>query len=430
MTTPSTALPAEPAWRGGRRRAFAATWLAYAAFYLCRKNLSVAKGGLMADLGLDKLDLGAIDFAYLACYAVGQLVSGLLGDRIGGRRLITGGLLATAALNAAFAAGSSHVHLVAVFALNGFAQSAGWPGCAKALGAWFARRERGTAMALWCTCYQVGPVVATLLATFLLQHHGWRAAFAVPALIVGSWAVLFSRLQPAPPETLGIGDVEEHYARLHGDEPPSAAPMPTAGPEVSPLAFVLTSRPIWTLALTYVALKFIRYSFLFWLPLYLSEHLGYGSAEAGYTSTIFDIAGFAGVLFAGFASDRIFAGRRAPIVVIMMLGLAASTTAYASLSADGRLTNAVLIALIGFLVYGPDSVTSGVSAIDFGSKRAAAMAAGFINGLGSIGGAASPLVIGWVSERHGWEGVMGLFGPCALAGALLMTTMWNRVPDR
>ncbi len=233
--------------------------------------------------------------------------------------------------------------------------------------------------------------------------------------------MFFLVFQKPSPQAVGLPDVEEYVGASDASTPPD--------PEgFSALRFVLRSRVIWTLGGTYVALKFIRYSFLFWLPFYMSRHLGYGEGEAGYTSIAFDVAGLCGVVFAGIVSDRLFGGRRAPIIVIMMTLLAVATYLFTHVSGLGRIENAVALAVIGFLLYGPDSVTSGVAAVDFGSRRAAAMAAGFINGLGSIGGALSGIVVGLVSDTWGWEAVFTLFSPLALGGALLMTTMWNRTP--
>jgi sugar phosphate permease len=419
--------PIRRRYRQLRARAFALTWLAYALLYLCRKNLSVAKEPLSRDRGLSNADLGDIDTAYLTAYAVGQFGNGALGDRIGGRRLVGLGLMAAALLAVGFGLGHHMFWFVGTWALNGLAQSTGWPGCAKVFSNWFAREERGTFMGLWSTCYQVGPVLATLLATFLLVNYGWRFSFVGPALVLFGYGLLFLGLQPAAPKEVGLPDVETYHARITNGAP--VAPGRAEAGGSGAMLEVIRNRTIWTLGLTYVVLKFIRYTFLFWLPLYMSQQLGYSAGEAGYTSVVFDLAGIVGVIFAGLASDRLFASRRAPIVVIMMVLLAAATSIYSQLGAQGRGYNLVGIAVIGFLLYGPDSITAGVAAVDFGRKRAASSAAGFVNGLGSIGGALSGVAIGRLSAAYGWESVFAFFAPLCILGALLMATMWRAQPN-
>ena len=59
-----------------RRRAIVTSWVAYATYYLGRKNFSAIKRLLELEFGVSPTVLGAIDTANLAAYAVGQFASG------------------------------------------------------------------------------------------------------------------------------------------------------------------------------------------------------------------------------------------------------------------------------------------------------------------------------------------------------------------
>jgi sugar phosphate permease len=417
-------------YRWLRAETFALTWGAYAVIYFCRKNFSVAKDAIGAEHALTNAQLGDLDSGYLVAYAAGQFLSGMLGDRIGGKRLVGFGLLATAAMNVLFGMGQSFLFFLAAWTLNGVAQSSGWPGTLKTLTQWYPRGERGTVLGIWCTCYQVGGVLATVLATWLLVTFGWQSAFFGPAVAVAGFALLFLSLQKGSPEDEGLPGPEVYRAEARGEPPPPAVEAPPSeGHFWEGVGHVLRSGPIWTLGFTYVVLKFVRYSFLFWLPFYMSRELGYSAGEAGYSSTAFDLAGVGGTVIAGLLSDRLFQSRRAPIVVIMMVLLAMATWLYPELSAAGRAANIFGMVLIGFLLYGPDSIASGAAAVDFGHRRGASLATGFVNGMGSIGAALSGVVVGRVSDAYGWEAVFHLFPPLCIVGALLMMTMWRRVPE-
>src|SRR5207253_2628224 len=125
-----------------RLRVFALTWISYASYYFARKNFPVAKGTIETEFGISRAGLTAIDTGYLATYAVGQFAGGWLGDRIGSRRLIGWGMIASAALICAFA-GSNTLFLFALFlGINGFVQATGWPGNVKAMAAWYGPTER------------------------------------------------------------------------------------------------------------------------------------------------------------------------------------------------------------------------------------------------------------------------------------------------
>ena len=76
----------------------------YATYYFCRQNIAAALPAMQADLGLSRADLGQVTGALFIGYALGQLAFGAMSDRHGPRWLLLGGMLASAALNVAFAA--------------------------------------------------------------------------------------------------------------------------------------------------------------------------------------------------------------------------------------------------------------------------------------------------------------------------------------
>ena len=202
-----------------RTRVFAVTWLCYAAFYLTRKNFSVAKAVLIekptarwwwqshnddhaATPAFTAATLGQVDAAFLAAYAVAQFWLGPVADAVGVRTMLALMLLGSALASAGFSlCGSSAALMALAWAVNGACQSAGYPTCVMALTPLFAARERGAAMGWWCTCQQVGGVAATALAAYLVGGGGsWRTAFTVPAVAVAACAVLayFALDGPAP----------------------------------------------------------------------------------------------------------------------------------------------------------------------------------------------------------------------------------------
>src|SRR6185295_6082905 len=97
MTTTSEAGRKIPLYERWRWQIFAVTWLAYAGFYLTRKSFSVAKIGILADshFTITKSTMGWIDFANLSMYAIGQFLWGMAGDRVGPRRVILTGMMAS-----------------------------------------------------------------------------------------------------------------------------------------------------------------------------------------------------------------------------------------------------------------------------------------------------------------------------------------------
>jgi len=377
--------------------AFVITWLAYATYYLGRKGFSVGKARIAADLGLSKGTMATIDTGYLAAYAAGQFLNGALGDRIGARRLVAFGMWGSAIACALFASSPVVAIMVVAFALNGYFQSTGWSGTTKAMAEWTEPRSRGLVMGLWCTCYQLGGVLSIVACTWLLGHYGWRSAFRVPAVAIAAVGVLvFVALRPGPHRSTG----------------------PTRRPSHEAQRELLRNPVLWSYGVSYFFIKLIRYCFLFWLPYYLHTAVGFDVLTAGYLSISFEVGGTLGAIAIGLVSDRLPHWSRAGVALVSLVGLAGALLAYAWLAPRGALAQFALVALIGWLLVGPDSLLSGAAVQEAGGPEAAALAAGFVNGVGSVGA----LLQGWVTvgvqSAWGWSGLFYLFVGLALLSAI------------
>lgn len=392
-----------------RWRALGLSWLAYASYYLGRKGFSVTKSALVRAGLLGEAQLAAIDTAFLTAYAVGQLPSGLLADRLGARRLVGLGLLGSAAACAIFGSGTSAVVLMLAFGCNGLAQATGWPGTTRAVADYTSLEERGRVMGLWSTCYQVGGIAATALAAWLLGHYGWRAVFQLPAAWLAIVGVVVLVWLPEKPQA----------APDHGLAPTPARtePAPLARSELQRL---LRDPRVQSYGACYFCLKLIRYSLLFWLPYYLQETGGFDDVQSGYLSTSFELGGVAGTIGLGVLSDRA-AWQRATAAAWSIAGLALALLAYALSSTDSALAHFALLALIGALLFGPDALLSGAAAQDVGGTRAAATAVGIVNGLGSVGALLQGALTLGVQLAFGWNALFYVFFGLSL---LACASLW------
>jgi sugar phosphate permease len=419
-----------------RYRIFGITWLTYAGFYLCRKNVSVEIPLLEHRFGYSTDQLAHVVFAFSLLYALGQFVFGPLSDRFGARVIVGTGLFVVVASNILLGLQSSFIMLVALAVIGGAGQATGWSGLVKTMACWFKREERGVVMAWWGTNYVLGGFLATIFATFAATSHvflpslRWRRGFLFPALVLVGIALIYVLGVRNQPSDVGLLDIEdevegdrklEHEASLN-----SESLVPKAYTVIRDL---LTHRGIWIIGIMYFFLTLTRYSFLFWLPLYMTQRLRYSPSDAGYTSSLYELVGFAGAIVAGYASEKLFQSRRFPVGSLMLFGLAATTLVHPYLASLGHAANAVSIALIGIMTYGPDTLMSGAAAQDIGSAKAAATASGLIDGIGHLGEIVSPFVVAYVTARFGWDVLFYVFVLFALIGATLLATHWNYVPS-
>ncbi|MGR4041481.1 MFS transporter [Pseudomonas sp. 910_21] len=408
-----------------RVQIFAITWIAYAAFYFTRKAFSVAKLGIAddPDFTLDKMAMANLDAIYLAAYAVGQFTWGIFADRFGPRVGVLGGLLISAA--AALVMGSFAT--LPVFAtcmlIQGLAQSTGWSGLCKNMGSFFPARERGRVLGLWSSCYAFGGLVASPFAGWWAYTliGTWHAAFISSAVVVGLTAVLFFVFQRNTPQDVGLPAVEA-LAQQSAEEEAAERRLSVW----EPLREILRNRTVLVLGLSYFLLKPARYAILLWGPVIVYEQMpSVGKVGAAIVPTTFELAGLLGPIMIGLASDKLFGARRMPACVLSLLALTVSLALFmGALHTGSVLLVMLLLFFMGLTLYGPDSMISGAAAIDFGSAKAGATAAGFVNGCGSVGAVLGGLLPGYFDTVT----VFIVFAGCVLVSALLLMPFWNSRP--
>jgi sugar phosphate permease len=408
-----------------KRRIFSITWITYAGFYLCRKNLSVVMPLLHGSAGLNNLALANIVFGYSLLYVVGQFVCGPLSDRFGAKRVVGAGLVLIIISNLMMSLHASLLWLLVFACINGVGQSTGWSGLVKIMALWFDREDRGVIMAWWGTNYVFGGFIATAFAAWsvaqpwILLHLAWRRGFIFPAVILLFITIIFLFGMQERPGSEG-----------------SASAMPAnAGfglkdrSDWSDLATLLRNPALWMVSISYFFLELCRYALMFWLPLYLVERLKYNLQTSGYISSLYDLVGIAGAVLAGYISDRLLQSRRAPVSAIMLFGLGIVMLCQPALTQFGLAGVAVAISLAGVFSYGPDTLLSGAFVQDIGEAKAAATACGLVEGIGHMGSLFSPYVVVYVSGHYGWDRLFLIFAAAAFTSGMVLLPMWKLRPQ-
>jgi len=405
-----------------RIQIFLITWLMYAGYYLTRKSFSVAKIAILDDSNIliSKEILGAIDGAYGIAYATGQFFWGILADRIGTRKVILGSVLISVFAAVGMGMSSSALFFGFFFFMQGLVQSSGWAPLTKNVSYWFSVRERGRVYGWWCTNYAVGGLVASPFAAYMAVQvfDNWRWAFYAPAIILTAIWILFYFFQIDKPENINLPPVEKEKILNLSEEK-------NDGSKWLNIINVIKNPVVLTLGIVYLLLKPTRYAILFWGPVIISQRIGSGMEESVYVSTAFELAGIFGTLAAGYISDKLFGAKRIPVTVIGLTVLSVVLFFFYQLT-EGCTPYLmfVIFFVIGLLLYGPDSIISGTAAVDFGTKKGAATAAGIINGCGSIGAIMGMSLPGYVST----EILFYYFAGSSLLGAIILLPYWNRVP--
>ncbi len=409
-------------------RIFTLLWTGYASYYLCRLNFSVAQPAIMEAFDWSSAQVGGIPSVYATFYAIGQFVNGQLADRFGPRRMMTTALSVAVLCNVGMAFADSYTMMLVLWAINGYAQSAGWTLVVQTAANWSKVERRGAILGVISTCYAVGNVLAWLLAGFLVDGIGWRAAFAVPALIALPVAIAIGVFLRNDPRDAGLPRIRDDISdEDEVDEDGNArAPIGT----FAMLKMTLANPILWVLALGFFCNNSVRYAFMNWAVQYMADFHGRSITGSAMMAVALPLIGALGAMSAGWISDTVFGKRRAPVCAIALGLLALLCVAFVQVPQGNWQLATVMLGVAGFLIYGPDMLMSGAATIDFAHPRAAAAATGFTMATGAAGSIFSGAGVGWLRDTTGgeWDLVFYVLAGLSLIPALLMLTIWNAKP--
>ena len=286
--------------------------IAYAFFYITRKNLSMAQPGMLEEGVVSMKELGVSLTVHGVLYGTSRFVNGFWADRLNGRIFMTIGLALSAIMNFLFGCTSITILFAAFWILNGWTQGMGFPPCAKMLTHWIHPKELATKMSIWNTSHSFGAVMALGLCSLLLGPLGlgWRWCFWVPAALAAGAAVFcFFCVKDSPTEA-SVPELE-----IEGATTSHTSTVTTAERR----RLVFGNRVIWLIAIANFFVYIVRFGFLDWGPTFLWQFKGIPVAKGGLMIIAFELAAVIGTIFAGWVTDKVFKGRGVRTCVFCML---------------------------------------------------------------------------------------------------------------
>ena len=196
------------------------------------------------------------------------------------------------------------------------------------------------------------------------------------------------------------------------------------------IVLTLSNRALWLLGVSLGFLNACRYGFLDWGLTHLTEVQESGVGAAGLKYLVLPIGAVAGSYLAGWATDRFFGSRRAPVICLLLLLLGALTIAYESVARTSVWATVLLLGVIGFCIYGPQVLLVGTAPADLARRSTSAAAAGFVNFIGYMGAATGDIVTGHykMPEHGGWQVAIYIWAGWAFAAAFFAALLWNAAP--
>jgi MFS family permease len=232
---------------------------------------------LKSNAGLNSADMGYLTAAFLVAYGLFQVPGGLLGDRFGGRHVLTvlvvgwslvTGTVALTVLLPAVAALQFSLLLVQRFVFGGL-QAGGFPVLGRIMADWMPLGERGFAQGAIWTVSRLGGFLIPFLFIWFFQ---WSKSLAIPFVLIAClgvlWCGVFWPWFRNRPEEMPQVNQEERERIAAGRS------GLTKQSRSVPWRQAARSLSVWCLCLMYGCTGFSGNFFTSMLPLYLTEQRG------------------------------------------------------------------------------------------------------------------------------------------------------------
>ena len=412
-----------------RLQAFMSVFLGYMVSYFVRMNFTFATVHLQEDIGFTKGQIGLIISAIGVSYGISKFVMGFVSDRSNPKVFLALSLILSGICNLIFPLSYNMIFMIAAWFLNGWVLGMAWPPCAKVLTHWFSDSERGTKMSWWNISHNLGaaiaPVMATLGGTVFLAFNvsKYKGYFYFPGIVAILSGILYYIFAKDVPVNEGLPTIEEYkndypknYKQKDGNEPKLKL-KDVFG------RYILRNKALWCIAIANVFVYVIRAGVGQWIPIFLKETHGLSENNVKIAFILFEIAATLSTPILGWASDKIFHGRRAPVGISCLVGIIFLTLVY-WYSSSVYLTY-IAVAFIGALIYGP-MMLIGISAIDSVPTNAAGTASGFTGLFGYLGGQVlAGGFFGSITDHFGWNGGLVLMLSSCVLAIIFLAFTWN-----
>ena len=354
--------------------------LSYLAVYIARNILGAVTPGMIESGSFSTELIGGLSSFYFVTYAVGQLINGIIGDKIKAKYMISFGLILAGVCNFLFSlAGGSPLFSYISYGLTGFFLSMIYGPMTKLVA-----ENTEPIYATRCSIgYTFASFVGTPMAGLFAMFLAWKGVFAISsATLIGMGLICF----------LAFELMERKGILRYGQYRPRNEEGKAGG--IKLLIKYRIIRFSFISAITGV----IRTSVVFWLPTYFSQRLGFSTEKAAFLFTLASILLSCCIFAAIFLYEKLRYNMELAMLIFMSLS---AITFLGAWCVEERITNAILITIAIFSAdctasllwsrYCPSlrdtgMVSSATGFLDFLSYMAAAAASAlFANAVGTIG---------------------------------------------
>jgi MFS family permease len=351
---------------------------------------------LKEKMALTDIQLGFVGSAFMWVYALALPLAGIVGDRVGRKTLILGGLIFWSLITIATALSTEYWHLLLFRGLEGFGEAFYFPASMALISDYHGPRTRSRAMALHQSGVYAGTIVGGTFAGLLAEYYGWQCGFYVFGILGAALGIVLLILLTEPKRGQAEGDSSwlGQTSRESTDVRRKDLLASLAEIFLNPTTLVLMA--------VFVGANFVAAIVLTWMPSFLHDKFAMRLAMAGFSATAYlQVGSVLGVLIGGLLADmlarRFLGGRMLTQALGLFLGVPLIFLTGWTLSAP-----VLVLAMFGFGFFkGIYDANIWASLYDVVRPESRATALGFMNSLGWVGGATAPVAVAAAAQVYG-----------------------------
>jgi sugar phosphate permease len=363
---------------------------------------------------LSNEQFGWVLASFSLAYALFEIPSGVLGDRIGQRLVLLRIVLWWSVFTAVTGFATGLLSLIVIRFLFGMGEAGAFPTGTAVIAHWFPVAETGRGLSALFLGQTIGAAIAPLIVVPLAVEYGWRSPFFVNGAIGVLWVVIcYSWFRNNPSEMNGISIVEKNHIEENRrfQKHASGFSWKTA----------LKSRSLRALVAAFFCAQWGQYFFVAWMPVYLQEGKHFSENQMKTTVFFVFITAIVAILLAGFLADRL-AQRKGPRFARRTLGMCALGGLSVCLVITGFLSDTTLVAvclITGYFFFVATGSAFYATCVDIGGNNVGTVA-GIMNFCGQTGAFILALTFGKIADiAHNFDVPVFILAGVLFAGCLL-----------
>ena len=360
-------------------------WVTYLVAYMCRVNMASALPRLETAFSADAGHWGLTGSLYFFVYACGQLINGILGDRVNPYRYVAVASAGAMGMNLIVSFSSNVGVILVCWTLNGYFQSMFWGPMLRILAFSYPESENGKVSVWMSISYIMGYIFSWVVVGSILSGSVWNLYFLVPAVcmlpVFIVWTVLYFRKRhitlPQPRDSL------KKSLSLRG------------------ILKTISEEKLQMVVIVCICTGLIRESISLWLPVIMLKALGFDYKSSPLMLAIIPLANLGGIVFARRLFRR-FTGDIMKALILLASLLAGGCALLFIFNGASGFADITMIAFISAMTFGCGSLLLANIPLSFSHKNIVSTLVGIFDFSSYIGAAIAAFVLGLVLSGDSW----------------------------